>query len=120
MTRKERERFSRLFGLIEAVPFPHDGSGTKSASAQGMVDYQADMRDFRAGYHAAFYAVMLDGQESAEMWGDYDHPDLLLDALEAWVEARKAEQWEKPYLDWAYFYHNYRVEHEQEYEKNSA
>ena len=115
MTSKERERLSRLFVLIDAVPFPHDGSGTKSASAQGMVDFQADMRDFRAAYHEAFYAVMLDGQPETYVWEDFDHPDLLIAALEAWVEARKHKNWERPTLSWRHFYEEYRAEHGREY-----
>ena len=89
----------RLYQIIDAVPFP--ASGTKSSTAQGMMLYWQDMISFVPALKAVLYGMACEGYDQKYEWqkgDDYDDPDILLDAIEDWIEMRKREGWgDHPY-----------------------
>lgn len=98
MNKKDRERLSRLGECIDAIPLPHDGGGTKTASMRGFVVYQADMRTARPLMLKVLNDMIFESIDTSENdiergW-DYDDPDASLVQLEAWIERRAGEGWE--------------------------
>lgn len=91
MNQKDKERLNRLYRIINAVPF--SASGSKSQSVAGLAGYEQDMRAFLPAIKETIKGIAADGYEWEEGY-DYQDPDLMLDALEAWIEKRKLEQWQ--------------------------
>lgn len=92
MNKKDRERLGRLYQLIDAVPFA--SGGTASLTVAGLAGFEQDMKAFIPAVRQAIYGLLVNGFEDWEEGVDYHDPDLTLDALEAWIEKRKGEQWQ--------------------------
>jgi hypothetical protein len=85
VNKKQRDILHRMHCLLTAVPLPLAGGSTQSASTKGYVSFGQDMIEMRPH---------LD-----EVWGyfnfqEYEKADILLSAIEAWIEMRKEQSWE--------------------------
>ena len=94
MNKLDRERLVRFQQLLLSIPFPQDGSGTKTASLIGLVGYQSDMRNFLPVLKKVLESMILEGRGDMEEGWDYENADKLMDTLEAWIAKRKRESWE--------------------------
>lgn len=95
MRKKDRERLGRLYGALNAVPYPQSGSGGQTASIKGYVEYSEDMRELIPWLLRAVMGISLDGDPELAKGTDYDDPDQVLGAIEAWVARRNADQWQR-------------------------
>jgi len=94
MNNHDRSNLSRLRTALTAIPFPQDGSGAKTASLEGMVSYQKDMREAVPMICAVFMGMALQGLDDFEEGWDYKAPQQALAILEEWIEKRESESWE--------------------------
>jgi len=98
MNQDDRARLQRLQEALCRIPFPHDGSGTKTASLAGLVDYVRDMRKATPMVRAILSGMIMqsldrEDNDIEEGW-DYVDPDETLDLLEAWCKKRVTEKWQ--------------------------
>lgn len=112
MNNKDRNRIIDLYDLADKVPFPHDGTGSATASIKGYADYAADMREFTPAFKAALYGIICNDREGLIKGEDYEDPDVIITALKAWVEERRQNQWDRPTIYWQFFYEDYKKEQE--------
>lgn len=107
MNRKDKERLRRLYSLMDAVPFA--GGSTASLTVAGLAGYEQDMRAFIPAVRQIMYGILADGLDDWEEGIDYHDPDLSLDALEAWIEKRKCENWQEASdYSFRHFYDDFR------------
>ncbi len=84
MTRYERWILKRLDALLQ-VPMPQDGTGTKTASVNGCIAYQADMRALLPLWRETLTALAT-GDPDADI-------ERNLAAMEAWHALREKDDW---------------------------
>jgi len=104
MNTNERDILLRLNNILTRVPFPNDGMGAKTASIDGYVEYQEDMRALVPMIQKVIMgAVWLDNirrepeiKEELFEGLDYDNPSLVLDAIEQWMALRNSQKWRNP------------------------
>lgn len=80
-----------LTELLQAVPFPANGSQTQTLA--GMVGYVNDMREFRPLLHHWLWALMEEGAGLPENEMMYGTVAETRDELDQWLAKRKAEAW---------------------------
>jgi len=113
VNRTDRKRLVRLKRTIESIPFPHDGSGTKTATLEGFLSFQNDIRAVRGAWGKVIEGMLAENVEGLMRGWDYDDPDLLLDALERWVSERQDSNWERaPGYSFDSFYRDVRTKQE--------
>ena len=93
MNSLDRQRISKIYEFLNAVPFPKDGSGSDMATMSGFVAYQKDMRVILPAISKMVYGMLLEGVEGLVCGDDYDDPDKMLEAIELWLADRKADHW---------------------------
>jgi len=104
MNTNERDILLRLNNILTRVPFPNDGMGAKTASIDGYIEYQEDMRALVPMMQKVIMgAVWIDTirrepeiKEELFEGLDYDNPLLVLDAIEQWIMLRNSQKWRNP------------------------
>jgi hypothetical protein len=96
LNNNDRKRIERVYQLAVAIPFPQFGSGMATASIGGAMTYASDMNEFMPALQSLCLALLSEGREGLSEGDDYQPPDQLLTALEAWIELRRKADWERP------------------------
>ena len=102
MNHKDMSRLERLTRIMDAVPLPSPltpmDQRNKAAAA-----YEQDMRAFGPAVKAVLDGMVQERRvhtsgrtptETELAPNGFDDPDLLLDALEKWVDMRRDQNWE--------------------------
>ena len=85
MNKKQSRILYRMHCLLTAVPLPLTGGGTQSASMTGFVSFGQDMAEMRPH---------LDQAWGYFNFGDFRETEVLLSAIEAWIDMRKEQNWQ--------------------------
>lgn len=75
----------KAVGLLNAVPLPHDGTGTKSASTHGMVTFARDARKARELFGFVWEAIWC-GDDAGTV-------NEKLANLNEWFDERRKADW---------------------------
>lgn len=108
MNKVDRIRLVRFHALLIAVPFAsiHGGS---TGPVSGLRGFDQDMRAIRTGLSNVLQGMLLEKHPDMENGLDYDDPDILLTALEKWVEQRKSDGWQDANeFSFANFWHGFK------------
>lgn len=92
MNNNDRNRLIKLQNILESVPF--SASGMATTTGYGAIMFEQDMRALRPYIRKAIEGMVLQGSICLEEGEDYENPDKMLCAIEAWIEKRKKEGWE--------------------------
>lgn len=94
MNQKDRERITRLYSIIENIPFP--ASGSKSTTISGIAGYTQDMREMTPAIIRVLSGMCYESLNNPEFVVDEDYkdPDRMLLAMETWIKRRNQDQWE--------------------------
>jgi hypothetical protein len=87
MKKIEREILHRIRCLNDAIPLPVMGGSTKSAAMTGFASFAQDMAEMRPHIEQVW---------SHLYFQEYEECNVLLSAIEAWIEMRKGQNWELP------------------------
>jgi hypothetical protein len=91
MDKKSIKYLERMYDILNAVPF---GEAFKSSNPGiGALQYQNDMRELKPAFLHCLQCIAMSMQDVfAE--DPYYSPEILLTAMEEWVELRKQENWQ--------------------------
>lgn len=92
MNTNDRNRLVRLQSILEAVPF--SASGMATTTGYGAIMFEQDMRALRPYLRKAIEGMVLQGNAYLTEGLDFENPDDMLSAIEAWIDKRKTEGWQ--------------------------
>jgi hypothetical protein len=88
MNKRENTIVLRLYSILHDVPGCHLGVSTQSASLDGLCAFAKDMTAIKKPMEDVLYHVRV---------AEYERAEMLLSALEHWIEKRKKADWQDVY-----------------------
>lgn len=92
MNESDRQKISRIRSALAEVPFAQDGSGTKTASVNGFVSFQKDMRVVRTACEEALFLLACPDPDLSKADNDREF-ECAVKVAEDWIEKRSAVSW---------------------------
>ncbi|MBC3871519.1 hypothetical protein [Undibacterium oligocarboniphilum] len=92
MNKSDRIKIERIRAALAAVPYPHDGGGTKTASVAGFVHFQKDMRVVKSACEEALFLLCCPDPDLTQEENNQEFERAIRKA-EQYIETRKALGW---------------------------